>query len=247
MAEEEEAALALEVYARNADEEDDDDDLVYNDAPHGSNSSSSDGGAAAISAMAAAAASSPSLEDNDREEEISQQNNHAAAAAGGGSEPPERAAAGPDEEEEDDDDAEAAGNYTNKWHQNGYGHVVPKQSGKFSREESDIIKTAIEEYCQRKNITVKALCSEREHKADLKGAWMEIAKKLPERSVQSVYRHGIRQCHPFKRGAWSEAEVSMLQDLVAHNSKKWSMIQTKLNRSADSCRDKVNVKNVYCL
>lgn len=235
--EEEEAALALEVYARNADEEDDDDDLVYNDAPHGSNSSSSDG-VAAIPVTAAAAAASPSLEDNDREEEISQQNNNAAVAAAG-SEPPERVAGQDEEEDDDDDDAEASANYTNKWHQNGYGHVVPKQSGKFSREESDIIKTAIEEYCGRKNITVKALCSEREHKADLKGAWMEIAKRLPERSVQSVYRHGIRQCHPFKRGAWSEAEVSMLQDLVAHNSKKWSMIQTKLNRSADSCRDKV--------
>lgn len=128
-----------------------------------------------------------------------------------------------------------------KWHHNGYGDIVSKQTGKFSRDESDIIKNAIDEYCSRKQISVKSLCSERDHKADLKGAWMEIARYLPNRSVQSVYRHGIRQCHPFKRGAWSEAEVSMLQDLVAHNGKKWSMIQSKLNRSADSCRDKVRI------
>lgn len=133
-----------------------------------------------------------------------------------------------------------AGN-PNKWHHNAFGDAVSKQTGKFSKEESEIIKNAIADYCQNKQICVKALCSERDHKAELKGAWMEIARALPHRSVQSVYRHGIRQCHPFKRGAWSEAEVSMLQDLVAHNSKKWAMIQTKLNRSADSCRDKVRI------
>jgi hypothetical protein len=67
---------------------------------------------------------------------------------------------------------------------------------------------------------------------------MEIAKRLPHRSVQSVYRHGIRQLHPFKRGAWSEQETAVLVDLVQRMGKKWSAIQTKLNRSADACRDK---------
>jgi hypothetical protein len=67
---------------------------------------------------------------------------------------------------------------------------------------------------------------------------MEIAKFLPHRSVQSVYRHGIRQLHPFKRGAWSEQETAVLTELVQRMGKKWSAIQTKLNRSADACRDK---------
>jgi Myb-like DNA-binding domain len=67
---------------------------------------------------------------------------------------------------------------------------------------------------------------------------MEIAKCLPHRSVQSVYRHGIRQLHPFNRGAWCEEECEILQDLVQKLGKKWSAIQGKLNRSADSCRDK---------
>jgi hypothetical protein len=67
---------------------------------------------------------------------------------------------------------------------------------------------------------------------------MEIAKRLPHRSVQSVYRHGIRQLHPFKRGAWSEQETAVLTELVQRMGKKWSAIQTKLNRSADACRDK---------
>jgi hypothetical protein len=126
----------------------------------------------------------------------------------------------------------------NKWSKNGYGATVTKQSGKFSREESELIRASIAEYCAAKQITVARLCSECDHKAELKGAWMEIAKRLPHRSVQSVYRHGIRQCHPFKRGAWTEAECQQLVELVAGMGKKWSAIQTKLNRSADSCRDK---------
>ena len=39
---------------------------------------------------------------------------------------------------------------------------------------------------------------------------MEIAKCLPKRSVQSIYRHGIRQCHPFKRGVWNDHDVVQL-------------------------------------
>ena len=89
-----------------------------------------------------------------------------------------------------------------------------------------------------KQISVARLCSECDHKAELKGAWMEIAKELPHRSVQSVYRHGLRQLHPFKRGTWSEEEVEILITSVTQYGKKWASIQTKLNRSADSCRDK---------
>ena len=125
-----------------------------------------------------------------------------------------------------------------KWSKNGYGAPVDITSGKFSKDESEQVKKAIEEFCNAKQISVSRLCSECDHKAELKGAWMEIAKKLPHRSVQSVYRHGIRQCHPFKRGAWSEQECATLVELVTRLGKKWSNIQSKLNRSADSCRDK---------
>jgi Myb-like DNA-binding domain len=129
-------------------------------------------------------------------------------------------------------------NNNNKWNKNGFGAVVQKQSGKFSRAESELVRRAVEEYCHAKQIPTSRLCSECDHKAELKGAWMEIAKRLPHRSVQSVYRHGIRQLHPFKRGAWSDEECFLLADLVQKLGKKWSSIQSKLNRSADSCRDK---------
>lgn len=96
----------------------------------------------------------------------------------------------------------------------------------------------MEEYCTLRSISVARLCSECDHKAELKGAWTEIAKSLPHRSVQSIYRHGLRQLHPFKRGAWTADECELLVDLVTRMGKKWSMISAKINRSADSCRDK---------
>ena len=126
-----------------------------------------------------------------------------------------------------------------KWSKNGYGEGVPRQkTGKFSKEESEIVRKAVEDYCALKQISVARLCSECDHKSELKGAWMEIAKRLPHRTVQSVYRHGLRQLHPFKRGGWSEDECETLIDLVHRHGKKWATIQQKLNRSADSCRDK---------
>jgi len=130
----------------------------------------------------------------------------------------------------------------NKWNKNGYGQASPGgvsiRTGKYSKEETAIIVAAVKEYCAAKQITVSRLCSECDHKADLKGSWMEIAKCLPNRPVQSVYRHGLRQLHPFKRGAWSDDEVEALIGLVARVGKKWAHIQAKLNRTADSCRDK---------
>ena len=122
---------------------------------------------------------------------------------------------------------------------NGFGQSVPaRQSGKFTKDESETVKKAIADYCEMKRIPVSRLTSECDHQSSLKGAWMEIAKRLPHRSVQSVYRHGIRQLHPFNRGQWNESETQQLMELVEVLGKKWSVIQNKLNRSADSCRDK---------
>lgn len=126
-----------------------------------------------------------------------------------------------------------------KWPKNKNGKI----SGKFTKEESELIRKAVEDFCAMKQISVARLCSECDHKAELKGAWMEIAKCIPYRSVQSVYRHGLRQLHPFKRGAWSEEECEMLVELVSRMGKKWAAIQQKLNRSADSCRDKYREMN----
>jgi hypothetical protein len=62
----------------------------------------------------------------------------------------------------------------NKWSKNGFGEPVTRDVGKFSREESETVRSAVEEYCAMKQISTARLCSECDHKAELKGAWMEI-------------------------------------------------------------------------
>ena len=119
-----------------------------------------------------------------------------------------------DHDENNDDDDNNDLNANNKWSKNGYGEPCARSGGKFSREESELVRRAVEEYCSIKQISTSRLCSECDHKAELKGAWMEIAKRLPHRTVQSVYRHGLRQLHPFKRGPWTEIECTLLLDLV---------------------------------
>jgi len=130
--------------------------------------------------------------------------------------------------------------FENKWAKNGFGENVPRRtiSGKFTKEESDVVRRAVRDYCESKSISVERLCSECEHKSELKGSWNEIAKALPHRSVQSVYRHGLRVLHPFRRGIWTEDEINKLLELVTRYGKKWVHCQKTLNRSADACRDK---------
>jgi len=147
----------------------------------------------------------------------------------------------PQDEFEGSTEGGASNSNENKWNKNGFGQgeaTMTMRTGKYTQEETETIIRAVKEYCNLKQISVTRLCSECDHKADLKGSWMEIAKCLPNRPVQSVYRHGLRQLHPFKRGAWTDAEVETLIGLVSQVGKKWAHIQAKLNRSADSCRDK---------
>lgn len=67
---------------------------------------------------------------------------------------------------------------------------------------------------------------------------MNVCSRHPCRYFLKDSFFYLQQLHPFKRGAWSEQEVQHLAELVQRLGKKWSTIQAKLNRSADSCRDK---------
>ena len=100
--------------------------------------------------------------------------------------------------------------YENKWIKNAFGEDVALRGGKFSKEESEKIRAAAVSACAAKQIDPSRLCAECEHKPELRGIWLEIAQEFPHRSVQSVYRHGIRLLHPFKRGPWSPGELVRL-------------------------------------
>ena len=126
--------------------------------------------------------------------------------------------------------AAAGGTDSNRWAKNCDG-LAPESlaSGKFSKDETETVRRAITAYCEAHNITPGHLCSEQiDHKQECKGAWMEIARALPHRTVQSVYRHGLRQMNPFKRGVWAEDEVRALLDYVNEHGKKWSGLQVRV-------------------
>lgn len=56
---------------------------------------------------------------------------------------------------------ETTTNESNKWSKNAYGDVVVRQRhGKFSEEESEIVRKAVEDYCAMKQVSVARLCSE---------------------------------------------------------------------------------------
>ena len=46
--------------------------------------------------------------------------------------------------------------------------------GKFSREESETIRNAVEEYCAAKQISTARLCSECDHKAELRSTGWKL-------------------------------------------------------------------------
>jgi hypothetical protein len=114
----------------------------------------------------------------------------------------------------------------------------PKQLGKFTKEETDTICEAVKSFCNSKNISVESFCSLGSKKCKVSGAWQIIAKCLPHRSPQSIYRHGVRQLHAFNRGPWTEEECQTLVHYVKIKGSSWAAIQEKLNRTSQSCRDK---------
>mmetsp|Transcript_52452 Transcript_52452/g.77625 ORF Transcript_52452/g.77625 Transcript_52452/m.77625 type:complete len:471 (+) Transcript_52452:36-1448(+) len=132
-----------------------------------------------------------------------------------------------------------AGSNVSNWTKNGFGQGCPGEllKGKFSPKDSLLVRDSVLQYCAAHDISPARLCS-LNRDSELRGAWVEIARALPHRTVQSVYRHGLRQLHPFQRGPWNDEECSRLHELVETLGKKWSRIQFIINRSADSCIDK---------
>jgi len=112
------------------------------------------------------------------------------------------------------------------------------RKGKFTNAESKLLKISMESYSSKNKISIEMLCHDCINRSKLRGAWLTIAECLPERSVESVYRHGIRLMHKFKRGPWSDVEIEMLEELVEIYGPKWKVIQNQIGRIADACRDK---------
>lgn len=128
----------------------------------------------------------------------------------------------------------------NVWSLNGFGEPV-LTGGMYTPDETRILDRVIREYCASKNVTLTQLCGGDDHKKfdnTVRGAWKEISKCLPHRTVLSVYRKSIRKYHGMMRGKWSEEEVVSLFRLVDIHGRRWRLIQGKLGRSDVDCRNK---------
>ncbi|KAL7547387.1 hypothetical protein ACHAWF_010694 [Thalassiosira exigua] len=128
----------------------------------------------------------------------------------------------------------------NIWSLNGYGQPV-LTGGKYLPDEIHTLDETVKDYCASKNVTLTELCGgddHRVHNASVRGAWQEIARCLPHRTVLSVYKRSLRQFHGLKRGPWSKEEVDSLLHLVELHGHRWKTIQDVLGRSATDCRVK---------
>mmetsp|Transcript_2849 Transcript_2849/g.5778 ORF Transcript_2849/g.5778 Transcript_2849/m.5778 type:complete len:572 (+) Transcript_2849:360-2075(+) len=126
----------------------------------------------------------------------------------------------------------------NIWSLNGFGEPV-FTGGMYSSDESETLKKTVENYCSSKNLTLSQLCGGHDyviHNAEARGAWAEISKCLPHRTVVSVYRRALRQFNGYTKGPWSDHEVEKLFQLVELHGNQWSTIQDMLGRSAVDCR-----------
>lgn len=133
----------------------------------------------------------------------------------------------------------------NVWSLNGFGQPV-LTGGMYKPDEELILDKAVRDYCASKNATLTQLCGGGDHKKNdraLRGAWAEIARCLPHRTVLSVYRKATRRHNDFTRGRWSDEEVASLFRLVDVHGRRWGVIQDKLGRSAVDCRNRYEYSN----
>ena len=136
-------------------------------------------------------------------------------------------------------------NRVNVWSLNGFGQPV-LTGGMYRPDEERILDKAVRDYCASKNATLTQLCGgddHRKHDGVLRGAWAEIARCLPHRTVLSVYRKALRRHHGLTRGPWTEEEVASLFRLVDIHGRRWRVIQDKLGRSDVDCRNKYEYSN----
>ncbi len=73
----------------------------------------------------------------------------------------------------------------------------------------------------------------------MKGAWGEIAKCLPDRSLQACHNLIRRKFNPFNyKGKWTEDEEDELIDHVEKYGKEWKKVAELMGRTATNIRDK---------
>lgn len=115
--------------------------------------------------------------------------------------------------------------------------------GKFSPEDDAAIRAAFNEYIRSKGWGeeegVSRLLRNTSSRGARRGAWMEIAQCLPERSVMRVWNRAARILHEGNYlGKWTPEEEESLRRLHMEHGPKWNVIGAKLGRIPDALKDK---------
>lgn len=118
------------------------------------------------------------------------------------------------------------------------------KSGKYTKEEDEILWDAIREYISEKgwnqeeglNMLLSPLKTKDKR---LRNAWTQIASSLPDRKRTSVFDHARRRFSTVNyQGRWTKEEEARLRDLYQAHGSDWVEIGLKLNKLPQSCRDK---------
>jgi len=122
------------------------------------------------------------------------------------------------------------------------------KKGKFSKREREILRKRVDQYIEDHSLGadgMSLLCA-KQRQANLRGAWAEIARCLPGRTISAVYHFCTRAFAAKHTGKWMPEEIDRLKELVNIHGRSWSRIGAMLNRLPCSCRDKYRlVERVY--
>ncbi|CAK60091.1 unnamed protein product (macronuclear) [Paramecium tetraurelia] len=114
------------------------------------------------------------------------------------------------------------------------------KEGRFSKQEVDCIMKVVNEYLLQNNLSNQDLQEYIELKSfGLSKIWLSIAKQIPNRSVDSIYKLIRRKYDSNNRhGYWSQNEEADLIKYVQQYGRKWREISKHFNRTPDNIRTK---------
>jgi hypothetical protein len=128
---------------------------------------------------------------------------------------------------------------------------VEFKAGKYSDQESQLIKDELEQFREARNISVEQLrecfVDTKQMKAILgRNAWTEMSQNLSaklNRPVRSIHRRAKRMYYPtdpvhgVKRGKWEQEEYRILLAQVRQHGRCWTEISKRMGRSPEHVRD----------
>ncbi|XP_049528536.1 cyclin-D-binding Myb-like transcription factor 1 isoform X2 [Dermacentor silvarum] len=120
------------------------------------------------------------------------------------------------------------------------------KQGMFSKEETEILQSNIQKYCEERGISNPATVIFSMTKEERKDFYRTVAKGL-NRPLFSVYRRVIRMYDNKNHiGKYSSEELDQLKVLRAAHGNDWRVIGNALGRSAASIKDRCRLMKENC-